>query len=106
MRFRPVYLEVFPNGCNHLTDQVVFATLSKGLGARTSVYGGAAWFTDRDGLRALGGLQVDVSRRVTLVLQHDGLNLHPAVRLQLGRHAISLLAVEAEQPGVAWLVRF
>jgi len=56
--------------------------------------------------RAIGGLSIGFREDLTLLLIHDGVNLHSMLTLSRGRHALSLLYVDMRDWGASWSVSF
>ncbi len=92
------------------SGQSFYLTLSKNLKRETGLpiapYAGTAYGTYEDRLRAIGGLSVGIREWCTLLLVHDGVNLHPMVTFTQGRHAASILYVDTQDFGASWSVSF
>jgi hypothetical protein len=92
------------------SGQSFYVTLSKNLKRETGLpiapYAGAAYGTYEDRLRAIGGLSVGFREWCTLLLVHDGVNLHPMLTFTKGRHAVSILYVDTRDLGASWSVSF
>jgi hypothetical protein len=92
------------------SGQSFYVTASKNLKRETHLpiapYLGAAYGTYEDRLRAIGGLSTGFREDLTLLLIHDGVNLHAMLTLARGRHALSLLYVDMRDWGASWSVSF
>jgi hypothetical protein len=92
------------------SGQSFYATLSKNLKRETRLpiapYAGLAYGTYEDRLRMIGGLSIGFTERFSLLVVHDGVNIHPMLNLAYGRHAASLLYVDARDVGAAYSITF
>ena len=88
-----------------------FATVAKDLepimGWPIAPYIGASYGTFDDELRMIGGLRARLGRGVAVRATHDGVNLHPALEVDLsGNQTLSFIWVETEMFGLAYSVSF
>lgn len=67
---------------------------------------GAAYGTHEDKLRPIGGLNYGFTEQVSALIIFDGVNVHPTVTWTGGRHAITVLVVEAKHLGLSYSVSF
>jgi hypothetical protein len=92
------------------SGQSFYATVSKNLKRETRLpiapYAGVAYGTHEDRLRAIGGLSIGFTEQVSVLLVHDGVDLHPMLNIAFGRHAASLLFVRGHDVGASYSLAF
>ncbi len=90
--------------------QSFYATLSKNLKRETglpiSPYAGAAYSTHDHRWRAIGGLNVQFSSRISSTIIFDGVRVHPLLNYAHGRHAFSFVLAFATKPGFSYSISF
>jgi hypothetical protein len=90
--------------------QSFYATLSKDLAPQIDLpvapYVGVAYGTHEDKARVIAGANIAFTKRLSSLLIFDGVHFHPTLSYYHGRHAVSLLLVEAKDPGVSYSLRF
>ena len=92
------------------SGQSFYATLSKSLHRETNLpiapYVGVAYGTYEDRLRPIGGLSIALSEKFSLLATFNGVNVHPLLNFNHGRHALSLIMVKGRDPGMSYSVAF
>jgi hypothetical protein len=92
------------------SGQSFYATLSKNLKRATGLpiapYAGIAYGTFEDRLRAIGGLNISLSERLTSTILFDGVRVHPIVTYTRGRHQFGLILERGRNPGASYSVSF
>ncbi|HEV2884493.1 MAG TPA: hypothetical protein VGW36_06515 [Pyrinomonadaceae bacterium] len=92
------------------SGQSFYATFSKNLQRETGLpiapYVGAAYGTFDDRLRPVGGLNITLSRKFSLLATYNGVNVHPLLIFTHNRHALSLIMVKGRDPGMSYSVTF
>lgn len=90
--------------------QSFYATFSKNLRRETKLpiapYVGVAYGTYEDKFRAIGGLNIGFSERLTSLVIFDGVHVHPTLNYSYKRHAFSFLLVRGRDPGVSYSITF
>jgi hypothetical protein len=84
--------------------------LSKSLHRETGLpvapYAGLAYSTYEDRLRAIGGLNLYLTKEVSGLVIFDGVHVHPTLNFSHGRHIFSVVFVRARVPGVSYSISF
>jgi hypothetical protein len=92
------------------SGQSFYATFSKNLRRETRLpiapYAGAAYGTYEDRWRAIGGLSVGFTERVTSLVIFDGVHVHPTLSVSHRRHVFSFLLVRGRDPGFSYSITF
>jgi hypothetical protein len=92
------------------SGQSFYATFSKNLRRDTGLpiapYVGVAFGTYDDRLRPIGGLNVLLSKKFSILVTYNGVNVHPLLNFTHGRQAISLVMVKGRDPGVSYSISF
>jgi hypothetical protein len=92
------------------SGQSFYATVSKNLKRETGLpiapYAGVAYGTYRDRLRAIGGLSIGLTERVSALLLNDGVHWHGMLNLSVGPHTMSLLFIRGQDLGASYSVTF
>ena len=92
------------------SGQSFFATVSKNLRRETGLpiapYAGASFGTYDHRLRPIGGLNVFLSRKFSLLVTYNGVNVHPVLTFSHHRHALSLIMVKGRDAGMSYSVTF
>jgi hypothetical protein len=89
-----------------------FATVSKSLKQWTAVpispYAGVSYSTYDDRAYPIGGANINLTDRLSLMAIYDGVNTHGALSYTVGRHTFSALAVDLDgwYFGAGYSVRF
>jgi hypothetical protein len=90
--------------------QSFYVTASKNLKRETRLpiapYFGLAYGTKVDGLRPIGGLNINFTQNFTSTVIFDGVHVHPLLNFNYGRHVFSLLMVKGRDPGVSYSISF
>ena len=90
------------------SGRAYYATLSKNLQpwlhAPIAPYAGAAYGTYDDRLRAIGGVNVSVTERLSAMVTYNGVDIHSIVSLTQGPQTFSLLYLNGGDLGAAWNV--
>jgi hypothetical protein len=90
--------------------QSFYATLSKNLRRETRLpiapYAGAAYGTYEDRWRAIGGLNVGFTERLTGLAIFDGVHVHGLLNYSYRRHAVSFVLVRGRDPGFSYSITF
>ncbi len=90
--------------------QSFYATVSKNLKRETGLpiapYAGVAYGTKVDGLRPIGGLNIDFTRGFSGLVIFDGVQVHPLVNYYYGRHAVSFIMVRGKNAGLSYSISF
>jgi len=92
------------------SGQSFYATLSKNLKRATGLpiapYAGIAYGTFEERLRAIGGLNISLSERLTSTILFDGVRVHPIIIYTRGRHQFGLILERGRNPGASYSVSF
>lgn len=92
------------------SGQSFYAMFSKNLKRETGLpiapYVGAAYGTFDDQLRPVGGLNVFLHKKLSLLVTYNGYNVHPLLTFSHDRHALSLVMVKGRQPGMSYSIAF
>jgi hypothetical protein len=92
------------------TGQSFYATFSKNLRRETRLpiapYVGAAYGTYEHRWRAIGGVNIGFTERITALVVFDGVHVHPLLNYSRGRHVFSFLLVRGRDPGVSYSISF
>jgi hypothetical protein len=92
------------------SGQSFYATFSKNLRRDTGLpiapYVGVAFGTYDDRLRPIGGLNFLLSKKLSILVTYNGVNVHPLLSFTHGRQAISLVMVKGRDPGVSYSISF
>ena len=92
------------------SGQSFYATVSKNLHRETglpiSPYVGAAFGTFDDRLRPIGGINITLSRKFSLLATYNGVNVHPLLNFTHDRHTLSLIMVKGRDPGMSYSITF
>ena len=92
------------------SGQSFYAMFSKNLKRETglpiSPYIGAAYGTFDDRLRPVGGWNVFLHEKVSLLVTYYGVNVHPLLTFSHRRHALSLVMVKGRDPGMSYSIAF
>jgi hypothetical protein len=90
--------------------QSFYATLSKNLQRETHLpiapYVGVAYGTKVDGLRPIGGLNINFTDKLSATVIFDGVHVHPLLNFNHDRHAVSLILVKGRDPGISYSISF
>lgn len=92
------------------SGQAYYATFSKNLKRETRLpiapYAGVMYGTYQDRFRPIGGVNVGITERFTLLTTYDGVHGHQMVNYSYGRNVFSYLLVRFRRPGVSWSITF
>jgi hypothetical protein len=92
------------------SGQSFYATFSKNLRRETGLpiapYVGAAFGTFDDRLRPIGGMNIMLSRKFSILATYNGVNFHPLLNFTHDRHTLSLIMVKARDPGMSYSITF
>ncbi|HSE97131.1 MAG TPA: hypothetical protein VLD57_02600, partial [Blastocatellia bacterium] len=81
----------------------VFATVSKNIKRETGLpfapYVGVTYGSFDDRVRAIGGLNINFSERVSGLVMFDGVRVHPLLNFSYDRHVFSFIMVKGREPG-------
>lgn len=90
--------------------QSFYATFSKNLRRETKLpiapYVGVAYGTYEDKWRAIGGLNIGFTERLTSLVIFDGVHVHPTLNYSYRRHMFTFLLVRGRDPGVSYSISF
>jgi hypothetical protein len=90
--------------------QSFYATVSKNLKRETHLpiapYVGVAYGTKVDGLRPIGGLNIDFTHGFSGLAIFDGVHVHPMLNYARGRHALSFILVRGKDTGLSYSISF
>ena len=89
----------------------VYLTASKDLehwtGLPIAPYGGVVYGSYEDKFRAIGGLNIRLHKRLTSLIQFDGVKVHPGVTYTLDdTHAFTFLMIRGNRPGMTYTFSF
>lgn len=88
----------------------VFATVSKNIKRETGLpfapYVGVTYGSFDDRVRAIGGLNINFSERVSGLVMFDGVRVHPLLTFSYDRHVFSFIMVKGREPGVSYSITF
>jgi hypothetical protein len=65
-----------------------------------------AYGTFEDRLRPVGGLNVFLNEKFSLLVTYNGVNVHPLLTFSHNRHALSLVMVKGRDPGMSYSIAF
>ena len=92
------------------SGQSFYVTVSKNLRRQTGLpiapYVGASFGTFDDRLRPIGGLNVFLNEKFSIVATYNGVNVHPLLNFTHKRHTLSLVMVKGRDPGMSYSVTF
>ena len=92
------------------SGQAFYATVSKNLRRETGLpiapYAGAAFGTYDHRLRPIGGLNVFLNEKFSIVATYNGVNVHPLFNFTHKRHTLSLVMVKGRDPGMSYSITF
>ena len=92
------------------SGQSFYATVSKNLHRETGLpiapYAGVTYGTYDDRFRPIGGLNITLNEKFSLLTTFNGVNVHPLLNFTHGRHALSLIMVKGRDPGMSYSVAF
>ena len=92
------------------SGQSFYATVSKNLQNETGLpiapYVGAAFGTFDDRLRPIGGVNITLSRKFSILATYNGVNFHPLLNFTHDRHTLSFILVKGRQPGMSYSITF
>ena len=92
------------------SGQSFYATFSKNLKRETRLpiapYAGAAYGTYQHRWRAIGGLNIGFTERLTALVIFDGVHVHPLLNYSYGRHTFSFILVRGRHPGMSYSIGF
>ncbi|HET6890392.1 MAG TPA: hypothetical protein VFH31_04765 [Pyrinomonadaceae bacterium] len=92
------------------SGQSFYATLSKNMRRETGLpiapYVGASFGTFDNRLRPIGGLNVFLNEKFSIVVTYNGVNVHPLLSFTHKRHTLSLVMVKGRDPGMSYSVTF
>ena len=90
--------------------QSFYATFSKNLRRETKLpiapYVGVAYGTYEDKWRAIGGLNIGFTERLTSLVIFDGVHVHPTLNYSYRRHMFTFPLVRGRDPGVSYSISF
>jgi hypothetical protein len=90
--------------------QSFYATVSKSLKRQTHLpiapYMGVAYGTKVDGLRVIGGLNINFTQYLSSTVIFDGVHVHPLLNFNYDRHAVSFILVKGRDPGISYSISF
>jgi hypothetical protein len=92
------------------SGQAFYATFSKNLRRETGLpiapYAGAAYGTYEHRLRPVGGVNVFLSKKFSILIPYNGVNVNPLLIFSQDRHALSLILVKGRHPGMSYSITF
>ena len=92
------------------SGQSFYATFSKNLRRATGLpiapYAGASYGTYDHRVRPIGGLNITLTRKFSLLATYNGVNVHPLLIFSHNRQALSLIMVKGRDPGMSYSVTF
>ncbi len=92
------------------SGQSFYVTLSKSLRRATGLpvapYIGATFGTYDDRLRPIGGLNISLTKKLSLLATYNGVNVHPLLIFSHERHSLSLIMVKGREPGMSYSISF
>ena len=92
------------------SGQSYYATLSKNLRHATgwpiAPYVGLAYGTFEDRLRAIGGLNINFTERLSSTILFDGVRVHPTANYTWGRHQFGVIFERGRHPGASYSISF
>jgi len=88
-----------------------YATASKDLqhwtGLPVAPYFGVVYGTFEDRFRLIGGLNIRLARKLSLLTQFDGVKVHPTLTYSFNdAHGITFLMIRGTKPGVSYTFSF
>ena len=90
--------------------QSFYATFSKNLRRETGLpiapYAGVAYGTFEDRFRAIGGLNITFTERLSSTILFDGVRVHPIATYVWGRHQFGVIFERGRNPGVNYSISF
>jgi hypothetical protein len=91
--------------------QSFYLTASKNLKRETTLpiapYVGVTYGTYDDRFRAIGGLNINFTERLSSLIIFDGVKVHPTLTYTIGaRHVLSFLLAEGKKAGVSYSISF
>lgn len=89
----------------------VYLTASKDLGHWTGLpiapYGGIMYSSYDKKFRAIGGLNIRIRRKLTSLMQFDGVKLHPSLTYNFNdTHGLTFLMIRGTSPGFTYTFSF
>ena len=92
------------------SGQSFYATLSKNLHKATGLpiapYVGVTYGTYDHRWRPIGGFNVALGRKFSLLTTYNGVNIHPLLSFTHERLSLSLIMVKGRDPGMSYSVQF
>lgn len=92
------------------SGQSFYFTVSKNLRRETGLpiapYVGASFGTFDDRLRPIGGLNISLNEKFSLLTTYNGVNVHPMLIFSHDRHSLSLIMVKGRDPGMSYSISF
>ena len=92
------------------SGQSFYATLSKSLKHHTGLpvapYVGVAYGTFEDRARAIGGLNISFTEKLSSTILFDGVRVHPLLNYTHGRHQFGVIFERGRNPGASYSISF
>jgi hypothetical protein len=89
----------------------VYLTASKDLKEATGLpiapYFGVVYGTYEDRFRPIGGLNITLTEKLSMLVQFDGVKVHPTLTYSFNnRHSLTFLMIRGTKPGVTYSFSF